>query len=101
MILEWRWNRCNGTGANRNSKPIGRFLQTSYQVLEEWAALGLGAAILPKLKLQSSERQTYVLTNHKGKELTLDFEAVWLNTPQRPVHFQQFTDFLAGYREDL
>jgi DNA-binding transcriptional LysR family regulator len=73
----------------------------SYQVLEEWAALGLGAAILPKSKLQSSERKTYVLTNNKGKELSLDFEAVWLNTPQCPVHFQQLTDFLAGYREDL
>jgi hypothetical protein len=73
----------------------------SYQVLEEWAALGLGAAILPKSKLQSSERKTYVLTNKKGKELTLDFEAVWLNMPQRPVHLQQLTDFLAGYREDV
>ncbi len=61
----------------------------------------VGAAILPKSKLQSSERKTYALTNNKGKELSLDFEAVWLNTPQRPVHFQQLTDFLAGYREDL
>jgi DNA-binding transcriptional LysR family regulator len=73
----------------------------SYQVLEEWAALGLGAAILPKSKLQSSARKTYVLTNKKGKELTLDFEAVWLHTPQRSVHVQQLTDFLAGYREDI
>jgi DNA-binding transcriptional LysR family regulator len=73
----------------------------SYQVLEEWAALGLGAAILPKSKLQSSARKTYVLTNKQGKELTLDFEAVWLHTPQRPVHLQPLTDFLAGYREDV
>lgn len=72
----------------------------SYQVLEEWAALGLGAAILPKSKLQSSERRTYALTDTNGKEFTLDFEALWLKTPRRPVHFRQFADFLAGYRED-
>ena len=29
MILAWRWNPCNGTGANRNSQPIGRSPQTS------------------------------------------------------------------------
>jgi len=73
----------------------------SYQVLEEWAALGLGAAIVPKSKLLSKERKAYVLTNKRGEELTLDFEAVWLKTPQRLVHLQQFTDFLVEYREDL
>lgn len=73
----------------------------SYQVLEEWAVLGLGAAIVPKSKLLSSEHKSYPLTDKKGKELTLDFEAVWLNTPQRPAHLQQFTDFLVEYRENL
>ena len=71
----------------------------SYQVLEEWAALGLGAAILPKSKLQPSERKVYLLTNKKGEELTLDFEAVWLNSPDRPAHIQQFSNFLIEYRE--
>jgi hypothetical protein len=69
-------------------------------VLEDWAALGLGAAIVPKSKLQSSERKTYVLTNNKGTPITLDFEAVWLNPPQRLAHLQQFTDFLVQYRKD-
>lgn len=73
----------------------------SYQVLEEWAALGLGAAIVPKSKLQPKERKPYVLRNKKGKDLTLEFEAVWLNTPQRPVYLQEFTDFLVGYREEI
>ncbi|TSK05159.1 MAG: LysR family transcriptional regulator [Geobacter sp.] len=68
----------------------------SYQVLEEWASLGLGAAILPKSKLQSSDRKTYVVTDKKGKELTLDFEAVWVNTSERPDHLRQFTEFMAG-----
>lgn len=72
----------------------------SYQVLEEWAALGLGAAIVPKSKLQSKQGKSYLLSNKKGKELTLDFEAVWLNTPKRPGHLRQFSDFLVGYRQD-
>lgn len=70
----------------------------SYQVLEEWAALGLGAAILPKSKLQSSKSKAYALADKKGKELTLDFEAVWL-THQRPDHLRQFASFLAGRQE--
>jgi len=72
----------------------------SYQVLEEWAALGLGAAILPGSKLLPSERKAYVLTNRKGRKLTVDFEAIWLSTRQRAVHLRQFAKFLAEYRED-
>jgi DNA-binding transcriptional LysR family regulator len=68
----------------------------SYQVLEEWASLGLGAAILPKSKLRSSDRKAYVLTDKNSKELTLDFEAVWVNTPQHPLHLQQLVEFLSG-----
>lgn len=71
----------------------------SYQVLEEWAALGLGAAILPKSKLQLPDRQSYLLTNKAGEELHLDFEAVWPDSPERPAHLQQFAEFLKTYRE--
>lgn len=71
----------------------------SYQVLEEWAALGLGAAILPKSKLQGTNRNAYELTNKKGKTLTLDFEAVWLNSPQKTPHLQRFADFLGDYQK--
>ncbi len=72
----------------------------SYQVLEEWAALGLGAAILPKSKLSAAERKAYLLTDKKGGGPTLDFEAVWLHTPQPPAHLQRFTEFLTGYRAE-
>ena len=72
----------------------------SYQVLEQWASLGLGAAILPKSKLLSSERKAYALTDKNGNELTLDFEAAWLSDTSRPEHLQQFTAFLKEYRGD-
>jgi len=70
----------------------------SYQVLEEWASLGLGAAILTKSKLRSSDSKAYVLMDKQSKEITLDFEAVWVNAPQYPLHLQQFVEFLGGYR---
>lgn len=71
----------------------------SYQVLEEWAALGLGAAILPKSKLHSPKRGAYALTDKEAKELTLDFQAVWLKTRQHLVPLRLFAKFLAEYQE--
>lgn len=70
----------------------------SYQVLEEWASLGLGAAILPKSKLHTSKFRPYLLTDKQSKEITLDFEAVWINGLQQPVHLQQFVEFLGKYK---
>lgn len=71
----------------------------SYQVLEEWATLGLGAAILPKSKLHSTQRKALALVNKKGQALTLDFEATWPNNPQRQPHLLKFEEFLAQYRQ--
>ena len=70
----------------------------SYQVLEEWASLGLGAAILPRSKLRSAEGGACLLIDNKGQELTLDFEAVWLNASQRPDHLRQFAEYLSAYQ---
>ena len=74
----------------------------SYQVLEEWAALGLGAAILPKSKLQSAESKAALLTDKSGETLLLDFDAVWLDRldkDQAAPHLRQFAEHLAGCRE--
>ncbi|WP_158447433.1 LysR family transcriptional regulator [Syntrophotalea carbinolica] len=71
----------------------------SYLVLEEWASLGLGSAILPKSKLQSSESKAILLTDKTGRELTLEFEAIWLNTRQQPACLQQFAEFLQDYNQ--
>ena len=71
----------------------------SYQVLEQWASMGLGAAILPKSKLASPDRKAYALADKNGKELALDFEAVWLiaDSPERPGELMAF---LKEYRTD-
>lgn len=72
----------------------------SYQVLEQWAALGLGAAILPKSKLSAAHRKAYALTD-KGGELGLDFEAIWRAAVSYPEHQLEFIAFLKAYRDDL
>ena len=69
-------------------------------MLEEWAALGLGAAIVPKSKLHSVKRGAYVLTDKKGKELTIDFEAVWLNAHQGSAHLRSFAEFLTKRQKE-
>lgn len=72
----------------------------SYQVLEQWASLGLGAAILPKTKLLSSGRKAYAICDKDGKELTLDFEVVWLAPAPQAEHVHQFILFLKTYCAD-
>lgn len=72
----------------------------SYQVLEEWAMLGLGAAILPKSKLYSTKQKALVLIDKKGKEIMLEFEAIWLNNSQNQTHLLEFEAFLAEYNQE-
>lgn len=48
----------------------------SYQVLEQWANLGLGAAILPRSKLTSPDADHRVL-HENGQEVEIFYEAAW------------------------
>ncbi|TXC67499.1 LysR family transcriptional regulator [Piscinibacter aquaticus] len=47
----------------------------SYQVLEEWAALGIGAAILPQSRLTAKGRDAYPIVDKNGAPVTIGFEA--------------------------
>jgi len=69
----------------------------SYQVLEEWAVLGLGAAILPKSKLQSSTQRAYAMADKDGKQIYLSFEAVWRNDSHMFSHLEEFKNYLTKY----
>lgn len=66
----------------------------SYQVLEEWAALGVGAAILPKSKVTSSGRAAFPITDKSGRQVTIDFEASWSETGAQTPHLLEFADHL-------
>ena len=49
----------------------------SYQVLEQWAALGIGAAIMPRSKLSSETPGAWPITDKTGREVMVSFEATW------------------------
>ncbi|MEO8384659.1 MAG: LysR family transcriptional regulator [Betaproteobacteria bacterium] len=49
----------------------------SYQVLEQWAGLGIGAAIMPKSKLSAQALNAMLILDKAGREVTLTFEAAW------------------------
>ncbi|MFI9601214.1 LysR family transcriptional regulator [Streptomyces sp. NPDC052043] len=48
----------------------------SYRVLEEWAGLGLGSAMIPQSRLTSPDVPHRPLLN-EGREVQISFEAVW------------------------
>ncbi len=66
----------------------------SYQVLEEWAALGIGAAILPKSKVTSSKAHALAITDKAGDDIRISFEASWSRTGIQADHLQDFSKHL-------
>lgn len=62
----------------------------SYQVLEEWARVGVGSAILPQSKLSSPELgRPLVLGN--GHPAVMRYEAVWSPSATHAPHLQALT----------
>lgn len=67
----------------------------SYQVLEEWAALGVGAAILPLSKIATSAHESLSITDNKtGREITIAFQATWRRTGSQAQHLKDFAQHL-------
>lgn len=66
----------------------------SYQVLEEWAALGIGAAILPKSKVAASGHASFPIADKAGHEITIGFEATWLRKGSQASHLLEFATHL-------
>lgn len=66
----------------------------SYQVLQEWAALGIGAAILPKSKLSASSQAAFPIADKLGRHVTISFEAVWAKNAAQAAHLIEFANHL-------
>ncbi len=66
----------------------------SYQALEEWAALGIGAAILPRSKVTASASPAFSIIDKSGGEVTLRFEAIWPRTDAQLPHLLEFANHL-------
>jgi len=66
----------------------------SYQVLEQWAALGIGAAILPLSKIVADQHESCPITDKAGREVTIAFEATWSAQDTLAPHLQDFAEHL-------
>ena len=66
----------------------------SYQVLQEWATLGIGAAIVPQSKLVNRRQMAFVIADKQGKEATIRFDAQWSDTIPQALHLQAFVNHL-------
>ena len=68
----------------------------SYQVLEQWAGLGIGAAIMPRSKLSAQAGSAMPIIDRTGKEVTLAFEAAWMRGSDAAGAVRAFADHLRG-----
>jgi DNA-binding transcriptional LysR family regulator len=66
----------------------------SYQVLEQWAALGIGAAILPKSKVSENKHPSVQIADKAGHEVAISFEATWSRTGTQAPHLLDFANHL-------
>ncbi|RZI81451.1 MAG: LysR family transcriptional regulator [Rubrivivax sp.] len=66
----------------------------SYQVLEQWAELGFGAAILPKSKISIHSDRALSISDKGGNEASVTFEAVWGRAASKSPHLVAFANHL-------
>jgi DNA-binding transcriptional LysR family regulator len=52
-------------------------LALNHQVIEEWVGLGMGAGLLPRLKLTTQKSRAQPLISRNGKPVKLDYELAW------------------------
>lgn len=62
----------------------------SYQVLEEWATLGIGAAILPQSKIHGRGHEAFRIRDKAGQAVQIHFEATWPSEPHTAPHLVDF-----------
>jgi LysR family transcriptional regulator, hydrogen peroxide-inducible genes activator len=56
----------------------------SYQVLQDWAALGIGSAILPKSKVSDRELGSTKIIGKSGQTMMISFQASWSHANKLP-----------------
>ena len=66
----------------------------SYQVLEEWAALGVGAAILPLSKIATTAHESFSITDKNGREVNIVFQAMWPRADESAPYLNEFANHL-------
>jgi DNA-binding transcriptional LysR family regulator len=70
----------------------------SYRVLDEWAGLGVGAALLPRSKITRQHASCRPLVR-AGSPVEISYEAVWARGNALAADLEEFVDALAGEAE--
>jgi DNA-binding transcriptional LysR family regulator len=65
----------------------------SYRVLQEWADLGIGSAILPRSKLAAGEGRAIVIVDGESA-LQIRYRGLWQNGPNTPPEVKRLAGFL-------
>ncbi len=69
----------------------------SYQVLQDWALLGIGAAIVPQSKLCKAARaKAATLETQRGEPMRVAFDLVWNAETTKPQHLE---DLIAHFQD--
>lgn len=66
----------------------------SYKVMEDWADLGVAAAILPESRVSPSYRGARLLCDSSGP-LSIRYEMIWNRRLVRPKHVQEFLSYFS------
>ncbi len=68
----------------------------SYPVIQEWAWLGFGAAVLPQGKLTDSAQLSLPLLRRTGAPAEVTFRWVWRRESRERLHIAEFLDYVRG-----
>ena len=61
-----------------------------YQVLEDWATLKVGSAILPESKVMHNKDSARTIQEKGGEVVRISFEAVWPKERTQAAHLKAF-----------
>ncbi|PLX34270.1 MAG: LysR family transcriptional regulator [Hyphomicrobiales bacterium] len=86
-------NLFDGEGARLRAYP-GQAI--SYQVIEDWAGLGIGAGILPGAKLSADRERACPLLMNDGRPAAFSFGWIWPETARPSAHIGEFLDYIQG-----
>jgi DNA-binding transcriptional LysR family regulator len=68
----------------------------TYQVIEDWASLGIGAGILPKAKISPDNRANYPLFIDKDEPAYFSFEWSWQSDNATSDPIKSFIDYICN-----
>lgn len=72
----------------------------SYRVLEDWAGMGLGSALLPRSKVTSADSCVRTVVDADGAAVMIAYEAVWDAASPIAEELEVLAGFLASGRAE-